>query len=117
MLKMANENRESALLDRALYHHRTNTFLLCLAGLYVQARNQSLVPGSRVLFLEPVVRRKWPHITLMTLVTNAILFQSVSIYGVVINRDLTRAGALEDFINVGQGLQLAALGAFVLCAL
>ena len=96
MLKMANENRESVLLERAMHYHRMNSFMLCLMGIYVKAREQSLVPKSPLVFLEPAVRRKIPHFICFSLFVNAMLFQSYSLYGVVINRDLSRVGAIDE---------------------
>ena len=38
MMKMGKENSDSTLLDAAIFHHRTNSILLCLLGLTAKAK-------------------------------------------------------------------------------
>ncbi len=104
-------------MDAALDHHKVNSFLLCLLGLTAKARDPMHVPGSKVVFFKPLVRRRVPHIVAVTLLANALIFQSYIIYGIVINRDLTHAGSLDEALLMGEYFQKGAAGALLLCAL
>ena len=101
MNKNREQNENSKLLDVALEHQRINSFLLCLLGLTIKARDTVIVPGSKVILYEPLVRRRLPHILAVSLFANALIFQSYIIYGIVINRDLTHAGSLDEAMSMG----------------
>ena len=79
---------ESNLLERATFHQKINSFLLCLFGLTKDVEEN---PITRQTIYRTMVRRRLPHLVGFTLLVNALLFQSMAIYAIIINRDHSHA--------------------------
>jgi hypothetical protein len=95
---------ESNLLERAAFNQKLNSILLCLFGL---TKDLGEDPVTRKTLYQSLLKRKVPHFMGFFLLVNAILFQSVSIYAVVINRDHSHASQMQDAADVGQACQYA----------
>lgn len=65
---------------------------------------ESAVRGRE--FIIPIARRRVPHFIALSMIVNAILFQSVSIYGTVISRDISHAGSIIEATSIGDLMQV-----------
>jgi len=101
------------MLEQATFHHRTNSILLCLLGLNAFVPN----PNSNVLLNQSMMRRKLPHLFAFGLLVNAIIFQSYSLYAIVISRDYKYAGEISEMAQIGEAMQVGGAAAMVLAAL
>ena len=87
------------ILDRASFHQRTNAYMLCILGL-----SSLSFEVSKQIHWVPITRRRLPHYLAFTFLTSATLFQSISLYGIVILRDYTHLGSIHDALNLGDAL-------------
>ncbi len=93
-----SELDNSILMDRAILHNKVNALAICLMGVTVTKPH---LEKHLIYVVEPIIRRRLPHFLAFSLFFNAFLFQSLSIYGVLINKDIEHAGSLQDALNIG----------------
>jgi hypothetical protein len=87
--------------------------MLCLLGLTTFEEN--LI--TRQPIIQTLVKRRLPHFLGFSLLINAILFQSVSLYAIVISRDHSHAAQMQEAADFGQACQLGGAAALFLASI
>ncbi|TNV84890.1 hypothetical protein FGO68_gene5714 [Halteria grandinella] len=90
------------LMDRAIMHQKTNALLLCMLGI---THSLESVVATRE-FIIPIARRRVPHFIALCMLVNSIFFQSVSIYGTLISKDLSHAEQIVEATAIGDLMQV-----------